>query len=148
LGGAGLAAAGGGEQGGVRIVRPAHGLPYAAPIDEHGAVVGQEAPGALVVGGGEGEFIALLGESRQLEVRAEIVGSQFYRFYPARDAFRQRVVDIAEGLFGGGVAGFADAVEDAARLGLLPGFVAEEGVLEGGGGFPRGGAPGLAGMTQ
>ena len=43
-------------------------------------------------------------------------------------------VDVLEGLFGcdgGGPASLADAVEDAAGLRLLLGFIAEEGILHG-----------------
>ena len=81
-----------------------------------------------------GEFAALLGQGGEFEVRAEVIAAEFDGLLPARDAGGQRVVDVVEGAFGGGVAVAAQAVEDAARFGLLASFVAEEGVLEGGGG--------------
>ncbi len=54
--------------------------------------------------GGEREFIALLGQLRQLLMRAEIIRRDFERLLPTCDPFRQRPVDILERLFGGGVA--------------------------------------------
>ena len=65
---------------------------------------------------------------------AEIVWGAFERLEPARDSGGQRLVDILKGLLGGltrgGMAGYADTIEDTARLGLLPGFVAEERIFE------------------
>ncbi len=84
--------------------------------------------------GGQIELIALLGQGGQFLVRAEIVGRYLERLLPARDACGERPVDILKGLFGGvlqgRLAGFADPIEDAARLGLLLGFIAQERVFE------------------
>ena len=81
--------------------------------------------------GGDGQIVALFGESGQLEVRAEVIGAHLDGLRPAFDARGQRRVDIAEGLLGSGVAGLADAVKDAPFLLLLLGFVAQKGVLHG-----------------
>ena len=65
---------------------------------------------------------------------AEVIAAQHDGALPPGDAGGEGVVDIVEGPLGGGVAGAPQAVEDAARLGLLLGFITEEGVLQGGGG--------------
>ena len=68
-------------------------------------------------------------------MRAEIVRAELDGLGPARDAFGQRAVDILKGALGGGagfgVAGFADAIENAARLGLFLGFIAQKCILQG-----------------
>ena len=109
LGGARFAPAGGGQQRGSGVVRAAHGQPDAAQVHQHGAAVGQQAPGAFEMRGGEREFVALLGEGGELEVPAEVVGAQRDGLLPARDAGGQGVVDVVEGLLGGGVAGSPQA---------------------------------------
>ena len=53
LGGAGLAAAGGGQQRRGGLFGTAHGFPDAAEIDQHRAAVGEQAPGLFVMLGGE-----------------------------------------------------------------------------------------------
>ena len=63
-------------------------------------------------------------------MRAEVIGPQRDGVLPALDGGGERGVDILEGLLGSGIAGFADTVEDAAGLGLLLGFVGEEGEFE------------------
>src|SRR5712691_11140540 len=63
-------------------------------------------------------------------MRAEILGGHIERFSPSCDAFGQWPVNIFKGLFGGGVAGLANAVENPARDNFLVGFVAEEGILQ------------------
>ena len=77
------------------------------------------------------QIVALFGESGQLEMRAEVFSAHCDGFLPALDARGQRRVDITEGLLGGSVACLADAVEDAPRLLLLFGFVAQKGVFHG-----------------
>ena len=85
--------------------------------------------------GGERELVALLGKLGELVMGAEVSGVEFEGLGPAFDAGAQRSVDVFECLFGGGagggIAGLADPVEDAAGLRLLFGFVAKECVLEG-----------------
>src|SRR5206468_2971592 len=50
--------------------------------------------------------------------------------FPTLDSGGERRVDVVEGLFGGGVAGLAQAVKDAAGFGDLARLVAQEGVFE------------------
>src|SRR5207245_344851 len=64
----------------------------------------------------------------------EVIGAEGDGTGPAIDAGGERFVDIVEGGFGGGIAGEAQAEKGAAGFGLEVGFVAEERVLEGGGG--------------
>ena len=75
---------------------------------------------------------------------AEVIAAEQDGSLPAGDAKGEGVVDIVEGPIGGAVAGAAQAVENAARLGLLFGLVAEEGVLQCGGGVGGVEAHGLA----
>src|ERR1051325_2116973 len=80
------------------------------------------------------ELAALLGESSQFVMRAEISGTEFQRFGPTFDAKFQGNVDILECLFGSGtggrIAGLADPVENPASLRLLFGIEAEKRILE------------------
>src|SRR5258708_2052462 len=62
---------------------------------------------------------------------AEIIGRHLEGFSPARDTFGQWPVNILKGLFGGGVASLAHAVENPARDHFLISFVAEKGIFEG-----------------
>ena len=80
---------------------------------------------------GEVELIALFGELGEVVMSAEVVRAQGDRALPARDAGRERSIDVLECLFGDWVAGLADAIEDAAGFGLLPGVVAKESVFQG-----------------
>jgi hypothetical protein len=108
LGGARFASAGGGQQGGIGFFGAVQSLQDAAEIHQHGAAFGDQAPGFLVMFGGEFQFVALFGEGGQLEVGAEIVGAELDGFGPAGDAFGQGAVDILKGALGGG-AGFGVA---------------------------------------
>ena len=144
FGGARFAPVGGGQQRGGGVAGAPHGQPDAAQVHQHGAPVGEQAPGAFEMRGGERQFVALFGQGGEFEMPAEVIAAEQDRALPSRDPGRQGVVDIVEGLLGGGVPGAAQAVEDAARLGLLFGLVAEEGVLQGGGGVGRVQAHGLA----
>ena len=121
VGGRRLTAAGGGQQGGVGVLIAKLGLPDAAEVEQHGAAVGQNEPGLFVMLGGERELIALLGQGGELVVGVEGVGAQGDGLLPAVDTGGEGVVDVVEGALGGGGGGrtgLADAVEDAARLGL------------------------------
>ncbi len=94
-------------------------------------------PGLVVVGGGAVEVAAFLGEDGEFFVGGEVVGVGLDGPLPASDALGERGVDVVEGLLGGGAGGgvavLTDTVEGAAGFGFAPGFVAEVGVLEGGG---------------
>jgi hypothetical protein len=84
--------------------------------------------------GREIELIALLGQCGQLLVCTKIVGRDFERFEPAGDTDGERPIYILKRLFGrlvvGRLTGIADAIEDAAGLGLLLGLKAQERVFE------------------
>jgi len=81
--------------------------------------------------GGQRQLIALLGEGGELEVCAEVIGAEGDGVLPTLDSGGERGVDVLEGLGGSGVAGLAEAIEDAAGLGLLLRLITKEGVLEG-----------------
>ena len=125
----------GGQQRGVGFFEAVQSLQYAAEIHQDGAAFGDQPPRFFVVFGGELQFVALFGEGGQLEVGAEIVRAELDGFGPASDAFGQGAVDILKGALGGGarfgIAGLADAIEDAAGLGLLLGFVTKKCVFQG-----------------
>jgi len=80
------------------------------------------------------QFVALLGQPRQFEMRAEVVRIGFERARPAGDSLPQRTIDVLEGLFGGSarrvVTRLAHSVENAASLGALPGLVTQKSVFE------------------
>ncbi len=76
------------------------------------------------------QFVALFRQHSQFTMRAEISGLGFERLLPPRNALRKRPVNIPESLFCCGVAGSANAVEDAPRLGLLLRLITEERVFE------------------
>ena len=131
FGGARLAAAGSGQQGGNGVVDAAHGFPHAAQVHQHGAPVRQQAPGLFEMFGGERQFVALLGQVGEFEVRAEVVRAGRQRAFPTLDRGGQRPVDILKRLLRLRVARVANAVEDAARFGFALALIAEEGVLHG-----------------
>ena len=132
LGDGAFGTAGGGEQGGVGFGRLAEGFTDASEVEQEFAEIGAEGAGGGVFGGGEREVVALLGQAGQFEVGAEVGGGGGDDAGPALDAIAQGAVDVFESSGGGGVALAAVAVEDAAGDGGLAGFVAEEGILEGG----------------
>ena len=76
------------------------------------------------------KLIALLGQPRQLLMRAEIVRRHCERFLPALDALPQWPVNILEGLFRGRVSVLANAVKNPARDGLLLGFITKKRVFQ------------------
>lgn len=65
-------------------------------------------------------------------MRAEVVRTPANGFFPAFDGGGQRSVDVVKRLRRAGVPGSAQTVEDAPRLGLPIGFIAQVGVLHGG----------------
>ncbi len=79
--------------------------------------------------GGEFELITLLGKSGQLEMVAEAIGSPLDGLPPAIDTTGERPIDVLKCLLGEGVAGLAQAVENASRLDLLFGLVAQESIV-------------------
>src|ERR1700722_8010985 len=79
---------------------------------------------------GESEFVALFRQTRELFMRAEVIGRYCKRPGPALDAFAQGTIDIFEGVGRGLVSRFTDTIENAPRDGLLPGFVTQECVFE------------------
>jgi hypothetical protein len=134
LRGARLASPGRGQQGGISVRRSVQGFPDAAQIHQHRAAVRQQAPRLFIMLRRQFQLVALLGQSRQLKMRAEIVPAHLDGLCPAVDTCGKRPVYILESALRRGlrlrVAGLADAIEDAARLGLLLGLVAQEGVLQ------------------
>ena len=81
--------------------------------------------------GGHRQLVALLGELGQLEMRAEVVGAPTNGFVPTLDGGGQRRVDVVKRLRRTGVPGLTQTVEDAPRLGLPVGFIAQIGELHG-----------------
>src|ERR1051325_6941378 len=80
--------------------------------------------------GGEIPLIALFRETGQLVMRSAIVRAGRNGRGPPLDAGRERLVDVAGGLFRPAVAALADAVEEAPRLRLCLGLIGKEGVFE------------------
>jgi len=130
-----LSAAGCREQRRICFLVARHLRVNTPQIQEKTAPVRAKSPGFLIVLGRKRQFVALLGEARELFMGAEIIGRQLQRLGPSGDAFAQRTIDIFEGdacyRSRGLISRFADAVENAARDGLLPGFIAKERVFEG-----------------
>ena len=121
----------GGKQGAEGFLLPVHETQVAAKLQQQFTFAGTLTPGGFVVSGGEGEFVALFGESGEFDVRAEVGGLADEGLLPAPDAFGEGPVDVLEGAFGGGVAGLADTVKDEAGFALLAGFEGEKGELFG-----------------
>ena len=76
---------------------------------------------------GESPFVALLGERGQFKMSGEIIRPAFDRSLPTIDARGQRVIDIAEGTFGG----FALVAWPAAydNSGVMTFMISHDGVL-------------------
>ena len=84
--------------------------------------------------GGQIQLIALLGQSGEFLMRAEVAGLHFHRLLPACDTRGKRLIDILKSLLSRALrarrATLPDPIEDAARQRLLFGLEAQEGVFE------------------
>ncbi len=82
------------------------------------------------------QIVALLGQARKLQMRAEVVRIGLERLRPSGDSVAQRAVDVLESLLGcrarSLVARLAHAVENPPGLDALFGLIAKEGVFQSG----------------
>jgi hypothetical protein len=111
----------------------------ASQFDQHRFAFRQKLESRFVVGGGEVEFVALLGELGEFVICAEVGRGGCENLLPASDAGSERHVDVLKCLSsrgpGGRIGGILDMKEDVAGFGFTGGrvvasFVTEKGVFQ------------------